>query len=127
MRINIYLAVGIGGVAGAALRYGISISFFPGYGFPASTLLVNLAGCFLLGFLVNHHVLKDKLSEEVITALGVGVIGSFTTFSTFALETVFLWQGQPGLAVGYVLASVIGGLLCSAAGMRLASGRRAAE
>lgn len=68
-------------------RYCISLLFGDTDGYPFATLTVNLIGCFLLPFLLNHPNVKQKLAPELLTALTVGLIGSFTTFSTLAVET----------------------------------------
>ncbi|GAA0589004.1 fluoride efflux transporter CrcB [Virgibacillus siamensis] len=118
--MSIYLAVGIGGMAGAVARYAVSILIVAGSGFPFATLLVNLTGCFLLSFLFNQSKIKSILSRNVFTALGTGLLGSFTTFSTFTIETIKLWHEHPGLAITYSIISVVGGLLFCYAGFRTA-------
>lgn len=118
------LAVGIGGVIGAVGRYTISLAFLEGGGFPFATLIVNLIGCFFLSYLLNNARIKSILSPEVFLGLGTGLIGSFTTFSTFAVETIELVQVSFFLAVFYVFISVIGGLILCYLGFKTASRRR---
>ncbi|WP_077327912.1 fluoride efflux transporter FluC [Virgibacillus siamensis] len=118
--MQIYLAVGIGGMAGALARYGISVLFASVSGFPIATLIANLIGCFLLSYLLNQPRIKKILSEKVYTALSTGLIGSFTTFSTFAVETIALWHVSASLTFTYVLISIAGGLLFAYAGFQTA-------
>ncbi|MBP1950151.1 fluoride efflux transporter CrcB [Virgibacillus litoralis] len=122
--MKIYLAVGIGGMVGASGRYGISILFWTNTSFPYATLIANLLGCFLLSFLLHHDSIKRKLSPEVFAALGTGMIGSFTTFSTFAVETVELFDSSILLAGSYIVLSVIGGLLFCYLGFKMAFKKR---
>lgn len=110
MTIRFFIFIGIGGMFGAVARYSVSMIFAETNGFPYATLSVNLMGCFLLSFLLNHNKFKQKLSVELRAALGTGVIGSFTTFSTFALETIELWNNSMLLALAYILLSIFGGL-----------------
>lgn len=121
MILRIYLAVGFGGMIGAMGRYGISALFGSSAGFPYATLTTNLIGCFLLSFLLHHNLIKRKLSPEVFTGLGTGIIGSFTTFSTFAVETIELWNENVLLAATYVFLSIIAGLAFSYGGFKLAN------
>lgn len=98
-----------GGAIGAGLRYlagGVALRM-AGDGFPWGTLGVNVAGSLAMGLLV---ALLPRFGgdEGARLFLGVGVLGGFTTFSAFSLETVLLIErGQPGLAAAYVLASVM--------------------
>lgn len=121
MMSKMYLAVAIGGMIGAVGRYSISVLFNNNTGFPYATLTVNFIGCFFLSFLMNHVAIKKKLSPEVLTALTVGVIGSFTTFSTFAVETIELLTSSLGLAITYIIISVLGGLICCYTGFKAAT------
>ena len=94
------------------LRYGIS-SPFHGDTLPWVTVAINVAGSFLLGLLVVAH----WASPQTRTALGVGFLGGFTTFSTFSVQAFLDFEaGEPGRAVVYVLASVLLGLGAAAAG-----------
>lgn len=119
-----YAFIGIGGVIGAVARYSISLLFAVQSGFPYPTLLVNLIGCFLLSFLMNHQIVRQKLREDILIAINTGMIGSFTTFSTFSVETVTLWIDYPLMATIYVVLSVILGLLFCYVGYQLATRRQ---
>lgn len=118
-----YLMVCIGGMIGASLRYSLSLLFLSTGPFPYATLIANGIGCFLLSYLMFHKQIKNKLSPIIFTALSVGIIGSFTTFSTFAIETIILWQSHLFLALVYISFSILIGLVCCYGGYRLASGR----
>ncbi|QTN00244.1 fluoride efflux transporter CrcB [Sediminibacillus dalangtanensis] len=114
----IYLFVGIAGSLGAMLRYGIGLAFYQAdAAFPISTLLINLAGSFLLAWLTGFVFTKANLSTAVQSAIGTGFVGSFTTFSTLSVETVDLFHDERLLlAILYVLTSIIGGLTMSKLG-----------
>lgn len=84
------LLVGTGGFAGAILRYalgGIVHRFLPAATFPYGTLVVNSLGCFLLGAFAGLADSRQLFAPELRTFLFIGVLASFTTFSTFAFET----------------------------------------
>ena len=101
------------GAAGVLARYGISTAFH-GDALPWATVAINVAGSFALGVLV---VVPHWFSEEVRTALGVGFLGGFTTFSTFSVQAFLdVEAGEPGKAVVYVAASVGLGLGAAALG-----------
>lgn len=109
------LWVGVAGVGGVVARYALSTPFH-GSALPWVTVAINVAGSFLLGLLVTAHVLSD----ETRTALGVGFLGGFTTFSTFSVQAVLdVEAGEPGRAAAYVAASVVLGLAAAAAGYAL--------
>jgi CrcB protein len=109
------LLVGIAGVGGVLARYGIS-SAFHGDALPWATAAINIAGSFLLGMLVVAH----STSEEFRTAAGVGFLGGFTTYSTFAVQAwLDIDAGEAGRAFAYLAVSVIGGLAAAAAGFYL--------
>lgn len=107
----VYLLVGCGGVIGALLRYGVAaatVHWWSG-GFPIATLFVNCLGCFLLPFLTGK--LTSRITVSMQKAITTGIIGSFTTFSTFSVETItLLEQGKIEPAIWYMLLSVGGGL-----------------
>lgn len=121
MSIKLYTLIGIGGMVGAIARYSMSILFINNNGFPYATLFTNLIGCFLLSYLAHHHMIRNKLPTEVYKAITVGVIGAFTTFSTFAVETIELLNSHVFVAIAYVAASIGLGLLCCYGGYRLAT------
>ena len=83
-------AIAIGGAAGSVLRYGVSqgIHTLVGRGFPWGTLVVNSLGSLLVGFLFVYLVERSAVSEVLRAALFIGLLGGFTTFSTFSLETL---------------------------------------
>ena len=85
-------AIAIGGAAGSVLRYGVSqgIHALVGRGFPWGTLVVNSLGSLLVGFLFVYLVERSAVSEVLRAALFIGLLGGFTTFSTFSLETLAL-------------------------------------
>lgn len=115
--------IAVAGAAGALARYGLSglMHRFLGAGFPWGTLAVNLAGCFLLGLLLEVSRQSGWVSPGFRTVAGIGFLGAFTTFSTFGVETYrSLESGDWLVAALNVLANVIGGLLLVAAGSSLA-------
>ena len=117
----VYLLVGIGGVIGSLLRYLVSMLSMNlwGEGFPISTLLINLTGSFLLGVVTSRLVIPKKLHPHLLTALTTGVIGSYTTFSTFCYETVYLLETKEYLlGFFYMFISLVGGLFFVRGGMR---------
>lgn len=118
------LVVMIGGFFGAISRYSLGkwISNEIDNGFPIGTLLINLVGCFFLGWFLTFLKQRKKVRPELSLLIGTGFTGSFTTFSTFSVETVQLWQsGQVALGVLYVVSSILLGLLLAFLGVRLAT------
>ena len=115
------LAVSIGGAIGACLRFFLSQIIVYEAGFPLATFTANCIGCFVLSYLLSGKLFND--SPNIKLALTTGLLGSFTTFSTFSSETISLISNQLyGTAVIYVLLPAVGGLLLSFVGYRL--GRR---
>lgn len=106
------------GILGALARYSIELTL-PTTSFPLATLFINLLGCFLLAFVVRFLIWLPRLSSKMVTAIGTGFVGSFTTFSTFALESSILSRTHFLIAAGYMIASLIGGLLACVLGYRL--------
>ena len=112
----------LGGAIGAALRYFASIALLPhsGNGFPYATLAVNLAGGFAMGVLAAL-TLRGVVSDTVRLFIGVGVLGGFTTFSAFSLETFgMIERGDFGTAALYVILSVVGSVALIGAGLSVA-------
>ncbi|MFA8437805.1 fluoride efflux transporter CrcB [Pueribacillus sp. YX66] len=110
----VFLLVGIAGAIGAVLRYSLSI-YFPfaaGDTFPFATVIANLLGSLILALLISFFSGKRQLSEKVEAIIYTGLIGSFTTFSAFSVETLELLQNDAYfLAFTYVIISAVGGFL----------------
>ena len=103
-----------GGVAGTLARYFLAgaVHGFLGAGFPYGTLVVNLTGCFIIGFLMSISENKFALNTDTRLLLMVGFCGAFTTFSTFIMETNSLIKdGETLRALVNILASVAAGFL----------------
>ncbi|HZJ27262.1 MAG TPA: CrcB family protein [Acidimicrobiia bacterium] len=114
-----YLWVALAGAAGAVTRYAIAVTFGAQL-FPWATLLVNVTGSFLLAFVVTFAT-ERQLSIEVATAVTVGFIGAYTTFSTFAWENFVMGRTErAGTAAVYIAVSIVGGLLAAWGGYQLA-------
>lgn len=109
------LLVVFGGAAGALSRHFVALAL-PG-GFPWGTLAVNVGGAFLLGVLLYEKRLANRLSRETRLVAGTGFLSSFTTYSTFALETATL---QPRLALANVVATYTLGFLAVVVGRAVA-------
>ncbi|MBB1488488.1 fluoride efflux transporter CrcB [Oceanospirillum sediminis] len=120
--MNQMLAVAIGGAVGAMGRYwivGLATQWF-GKGFPYGTMLVNVAGSVLIGVLYSLIVQHLKLEPHWQAVLMTGFTGAFTTFSTFALESLNLFQsGRTTAALVYIVLSVICCLAAVAVGIWL--------
>jgi fluoride exporter len=110
------LMVAVGGVLGVLARFGISRLTLHHESLVWSTVGINLAGSFLLGLLVA----EPWFSRDVREAVGVGLLGGFTTFSTFSVQVVLeVDAGRPGKAALYVAVSVLGGIAAAAGGYLL--------
>lgn len=123
--MNGLFAVMIGGALGAGARYLVGGAFLrlAGPGFPWGTLAVNLIGGLLMGVLVGVLARASAGGEQARLVLGVGVLGGFTTFSAFGLETwLMIERGQGGIAFAYVAASVVGAVALTGAGLMLVRG-----
>ena len=94
------LAVALGGAAGALARHGVSSAVAAAFGtrFPLGTLVVNVAGSFAMGWLFALFIGRVDLSPELRLLLTTGLLGAFTTFSTFSVETLVLLQAGRWLA-----------------------------
>lgn len=104
------MAVAVGGALGSVLRYGLSnwIHSFVGRGFPYGTLAVNILGCLAMGILFVLFVERSSESPLWRAGLIIGLLGGFTTFSAFSIETFnLLEQGAMTKAIGYMAASLI--------------------
>ena len=119
-----FLIVFLGGGIGAALRHGVNIFSARLFGttFPWHTLIENVTGSLAMGLLAGYFALKGDASQHWRLFLTTGILGGYTTFSAFSLDTVLLYErGETALAALYVLASValaIGGLFAGLALVR---------
>ena len=106
------LIVGAGGVIGAIGRYLIGLlPMNPENGFPVKTFLINVIGCFIIG-IIAALADRNAVNPNLVLLIKVGICGGFTTFSSFALETEgLLTKGQTVVALMYVIASIVCGVL----------------
>jgi fluoride exporter len=105
-----YLLLFIGGGIGTVLRHGVNVSFSRWFGtsFPFHTLFENVSGSLVMGLLAGYFAFRGHAPQDLRLFLTTGIIGGYTTFSAFSLDTVLLWErGQWTLAIAYVLASVL--------------------
>jgi CrcB protein len=108
--MSIYIALALAGAVGAISRYWVLRTTYSWLGdnFPYGTLMVNVSGSLVMGFLTVLLVHRFNVSQEIRLALLVGFLGSFTTFSTFSMDAVhWLENGAPLKALVYVLLSVV--------------------
>ena len=118
----LYLIVFIGAGVGGALRHGVNVGAarMLGYSFPYGTVIVNLIGSFAMGALAGYFAYRTGVSQHLRLFLTTGVLGGFTTFSAFSLDSALLIErhGYAQVAI-YVLASVLGSLIAVFAGLAL--------
>jgi CrcB protein len=117
------IAIAAGGAAGALLRYWVSngVHAVLGRGFPYGTLTVNVVGSLLMGFLYIWLIERLASGPVLRAFLLIGVLGAFTTFSTFSVETLNLVEsGQLGKAILNVLISVVVCIAAAGLGILLA-------
>ncbi|HEY5103195.1 MAG TPA: fluoride efflux transporter CrcB [Steroidobacteraceae bacterium] len=116
--MNVLLAIGAGGALGSVARYLMSITVqrWIGPSFPLGTVLINILGSFLIGLMYVWFVERTGSSNTLRLFLMVGVLGGFTTFSSFSLETATLMMGSN---YGYALLNVALSVVLCVAGTRL--------
>ncbi len=122
MNPAILLAVALGGALGSLLRYFVAgaIQSAASSGFPWGIFVVNVSGGFVMGVIVELGALKLQMSPEIRAFLTVGILGGYTTFSTFSLDSVLLIQRGAYLsAATYVAGSVALSILALFAGLWL--------
>jgi CrcB protein len=120
--MKLILAIAVGGAPGAVARYkaGYWLAQVLGHGFPWGTLAVNIIGSFLMGLLVEGAAVRWHLDGNLKALLMTGLLGGFTTFSTFSLDVVTLLQRDQILLAGvYLLGSVIVSILALFLGILL--------
>ncbi len=123
-----WIAVALGGALGSVMRYGVH-RFSPAWfgAFPGATFIVNIFGSLLLGILWGSSSQVQQRSP-LFLGLGIGALGGFTTFSTFSLDTIRLYQNdQLRLAAIYVLSSVLLSLIAAGIGIWLGLAIRRAQ
>jgi len=122
MKADTLLAIGIGGFIGAILRAYVVflINSNIKHNIPFGTLSVNLIGSFLLGILIGlieFYIIQNTYIKSLLTT---GLLGAFTTFSTFAIESFFLFKNSLYLeAISYILLNVIGSIILAGAGFKI--------
>ena len=111
------LYIGTGGFIGAILRYSISKLInqkFPFASIPYGTLFVNITGAFILAYLMSLSIHKMEVSKEVILFFGTGMLGAFTTFSTFMYESISMIENSNFMfSAIYISISIIAGVFSS--------------
>ena len=121
----LYLIVFLGAGIGGAVRHGVSVGSarLIGLGFPTGTLIVNVVGSFFMGLLAGYFLARPGISQQVRLFLTTGILGGFTTFSAFSLDTALLMERHAyALAAGYVAGSVIASIAALFLGLSLFKG-----
>lgn len=123
-RPGLLAAVATGGVLGACGRYEVGLALPTRHGsFPVATFIVNISGSFVLGVLLTLMIERWRPNEYVRPFVATGIIGAYTTWSTFVAEAdTLVKNGHIAMAVGYVAASLSAGLLALYAGILLGRG-----
>jgi CrcB protein len=121
-----FILVALGGAAGALARWklsGVVLHHTLDWRFPMATFLVNVAGCLVAGILAGLVTKLEMFSPDARLFLFTGLLGGFTTFSAFGVETVaLLRRGEMGVAAAYVLLSVTAGIVGVWLGMAVVRG-----
>jgi fluoride exporter len=115
-----YLVVFLGAGIGGALRHGVNLaaSRLFGFGFPFGTLIVNVAGSFMMGVLAGYFAFRMGIPQHLRLFLTTGILGGFTTFSAFSLDAALLIERHAyWLSTAYVVGSVVASLLALFAGL----------
>ncbi len=115
-----FLIAGLGGFIGSALRYWTSVLSYQFFGqeFPYGTLIVNIIGCFLIGLLMTIFEERFLVSPNLRIFLTIGILGGFTTFSTFSYETVaLLKEGSYLIGFENIIFSLVGCLAATTVGI----------
>jgi CrcB protein len=118
----LYLITFLGAGLGGALRHGVNVGAarLLGYGFPFGTLIVNISGSLAMGLLAGYFGYRTGLNQHLRLFLTTGILGGFTTFSAFSLDSALLIERHGyAQAVLYVLASVVVSLVAVFAGLAL--------
>jgi CrcB protein len=119
---DVLIAIAIGGALGTPARYALAQLIHVAKGtFPWATFATNLSGAFVLGAFLTFAIERFPPNRYTRAFFAIGFLGSFTTFSTMAVETVTLYKdGYPVLGIGYLCASIAAGLVSCYLGIVLA-------
>jgi len=120
----LYLIVFLGAGIGGALRHGVNVGAAKlfGYDFPFGTFIVNVVGSFVMGLFAGYFAYRAGVPQHVRLFLTTGVLGGFTTFSSFSLDAALLIERHAfGMAAGYIVGSVAAGLAGLFFGMAIPS------
>jgi CrcB protein len=119
---DVLAVIAVGGMAGASGRYALELAWpTPAGSWPWATFVTNASGCLLIGMLMVYVVEAGRAHPLIRPFVGVGVLGGFTTFSTYAVQSVVLVDdGHAGLAVGYLFGTLAAALVAVTAGVALA-------
>ena len=102
----VFLGAGLGGAARPGVNL-VALRWLGPDSFPVGTLFINVLGSLLMGVVAEYFLVRVGLSQHLRLFLTTGILGGFTTFSAFSLETALLWErGEPFQAVAYALLSV---------------------
>ena len=118
----LYLIVFLGAGIGGALRHGVNVAAVRlfGFGFPYGTLIVNVVGSFLMGAFAGYFAFRPGIAQHLRLFLTTGVLGGFTTFSAFSLDSALLMERHSyALAAGYMVGSVVSSLVALFVGLAL--------
>jgi CrcB protein len=120
----LYLIVFLGAGIGGAMRHGVNVAATRlfGLGFPYGTFIVNVLGSFAMGLFAGYFAYRAGIPQHVRLFLTTGILGGFTTFSTYAVDLrEQLGHGHPAGAAAYLLVSLVGGILAVVLGLRATS------
>jgi fluoride exporter len=118
--MGVVIAVGVGGGLGALLRYFLASALQPAWwpGFPFGIFIVNITGGLAMGVITELAALKLQMTPEMRAFLTTGVLGGYTTFSTFSLDSALLMErGAYVQALTYIVGSVVLSILALFAGL----------
>lgn len=114
--LTIWLCVTLGGAIGTGARFGAVLALRNLLAFPLATLFVNAVGGLAMGAMTGYALSREAFPDALRLGLTTGILGGFTTFSAFSIETVLLWREAPVLAVANVLANLVLGIGACALG-----------
>ena len=120
--ISYPITISLGAIAGALSRYYLTLWFAQRFGtsFPYGTFFINLSGCFVMGLVATLVSQRVDIPPEVRLLVAVGFLGSYTTFSTYGLDSVVLLRHNFAAASFYWLGSAVLGIVCVQLGIMLA-------